>query len=119
MEQKFRIWLAKQKTQRNNRFEPTQINYLCKALKKTIPSWKGVEHDNLFDVNDPSIIGDPHRCRQNGGDLYQKSRDSYTGKPSNALKRYKEFLEKNQNNKANEAIICLQLVLKIQLLPSN
>jgi len=107
MEQKFKKWLREQKTQRDNYFSEPHISNLCKDLRETIPNWEQVHHPNLFTIKDVNIIqGLYTRCLQ-GGDLKKLCKSVGNNKPSNALKKYKEFLESaellNQGSKNMDA----------------
>lgn len=121
MEQEFRQWLGDQTTQKGNDFDEGHINYLCTCLRETIPNWGQVNHLNLFTIKDVNIIQELHeRCSKNGGDLYELNINVGKGNPSNALKRYKQFLEftesaelpnqgsKNMDAKPEEAISVLK-----------
>ena len=94
MEEKFKKWLLKQKTQKGNDFPENQINNFCKDLRETIPSWEKAEQStSLFNILDYKVINKLYsRCRE-GGDLKKLSWDVGHDRPSNALGRYKEFLK--------------------------
>ncbi len=108
MEQKFKKWLGEQKTRRGNYFSEPQIKNLSKDLRETIPSWKQANHpNNLFTIKDVNIIqGLYGRCLK-GGDLHELNISVGNRSPSNALKKYKEFLKSaeslNQESKKIDA----------------
>jgi 5-methylcytosine-specific restriction endonuclease McrBC GTP-binding regulatory subunit McrB len=94
MEQKFKKWLGGQKTRWGNYFSEPLISNLCKDLRETIPHWGQVNHPDLFTIKDVNIIqGLYERCLQDG-DLAELNKSVESMRPSNALGRYKEFLDK-------------------------
>ncbi len=97
MEQEFKKWLSSQITQKGNKFSDDQIKNLCNDLRETIPNWKKVEQStSLFNILDYEVINELYsRCRA-GGDLKELSWDVGHHRPSNALRRYKEFLKQRQ-----------------------
>ncbi len=108
MEQQFRKWLPNQITQQGNHFSEPQISNLIQDLNKTIPSWDEVETSNsLFEITSFDVINRLHQRCLNGADLRKLSRAVGNGRPSNALKRYAEFLQQvpeiEQNSLNNEA----------------
>lgn len=129
MEQKFKEWLPNQKTKKGNYFSEPQISNLCRDLRETIPNWEQVQVDypNLFTIKDFNIIQELYeRCLQDG-DLHELNISVGKRNPSNALGRYKQFLEslessespnqggKNMDAKLEKAISVLEYKKQIIL----
>ncbi len=124
MEQKFKKWLGQQTTQKGNDFDEDHISNLCTCLRETIPNWDQVNHPNLFTIKDVNIIQRLYERRLNGGDLHELNISVGTRIPSNALGRYKQFLEspespdqgsKNMGAKLAKAISVLKYKKQIIL----
>ncbi len=92
MENKFREWLLKQQTINGNLFDTVQVNNLCKDLRETIPNWRKVNSKNLFNETNIDIINDLYDRCTSGGDLKELCQNVGNNRPSNALKRYSQFL---------------------------
>ncbi|AYQ56584.1 5-methylcytosine-specific restriction protein McrBC [Bathymodiolus thermophilus thioautotrophic gill symbiont] len=102
MEQEFKQWLRIQTTQKGNLFSEDQVKNLCKDLRETIPSWDNVSDGNLFGIVDTKVINKLYVRCSSGGDLKQLCKDTGNNSPSNALKRYEEFLSKKSSNQGKK-----------------
>ncbi|CAB5501852.1 AAA family ATPase [Bathymodiolus thermophilus thioautotrophic gill symbiont] len=102
MEQEFKQWLRMQTTQKGSLFSEAQVKNLCKDLRKTIPSWDNVSDGNLFGIVDTKVINKLYVRCSSGGDLKQLCKDTGNNSPSNALKRYEEFLSKKSSNQGKK-----------------
>ncbi|SHA08012.1 ATPase associated with various cellular activities, AAA_5 [Bathymodiolus thermophilus thioautotrophic gill symbiont] len=115
MEQEFKQWLRMQTTQKGSLFSEAQVKNLCKDLRKTIPSWDNVSDGNLFGIVDTKVINKLYVRCSSGGDLKQLCKDTGNNSPSNALKRYEEFLSKKSSNQGSKKM-SNELKEKIKLL---
>ncbi|CAC9560790.1 hypothetical protein [uncultured Gammaproteobacteria bacterium] len=118
MEQEFSEWLKKQTTQQENLFSDVQVKNLCKDLKETIPNWNEVHYENLFNIVDIEVINELYKRCLRGGDLKELCLNVGNNRPSNALKRYEEFLknrESSNQSKLKEVIDLLKCKKQIIL----